>query len=62
MKLEVDIKCPNCEKEFKEKLERMRPGMTRSCPHCGNAIKFTGDDVGKIQKAVDDFVRSLKKS
>lgn len=60
MKLEVDIKCPNCQKMMKTKFEEMVPGKKKNCPHCETEIIFTGDDMRKAQKAIDDFEKSMK--
>jgi uncharacterized C2H2 Zn-finger protein len=59
-KLQVDLECPNCHREFKQKVDDMRPGESRRCPHCGTMIKFTGDDGRQVQRAIDDLERTLK--
>jgi rRNA maturation endonuclease Nob1 len=59
MKLEFDATCPNCKRTFKQRVEDMRPGNSRSCPNCGATIKFTGDDGRKAQQALDDLERTL---
>jgi uncharacterized C2H2 Zn-finger protein len=59
-KLEVDLSCPNCKKVFTAKIESMIPGKSTKCPKCSSVVKFTGDDGRKVQKALDDFERSLK--
>jgi hydrogenase maturation factor HypF (carbamoyltransferase family) len=60
-KLEIEIACPECNREFKQRVEDMRPGKSRKCPGCGVEIKFTGDDGRKAQKALDDLNKSLGK-
>ena len=60
-KLELDIDCPSCNRKFKQRVADMRPGRSRSCPHCACQINFTGDDGRKAQKALDDLEKSLKK-
>ena len=60
-KLTIDLECPSCRRKFKQKLEGMRPGRSRTCPHCGTTIEFSGDDASEIQRAVDDLERTLKK-
>jgi DNA-directed RNA polymerase subunit RPC12/RpoP len=61
MKLEADLNCPNCGGKFKQRIEDMRPGRSRVCPHCSARIQFTGDDGRKAQKAIDDLEKELKK-
>lgn len=60
-KLEADITCPGCGHKFKQKLEGMRPGQTRTCPRCRETIRFTGDDASAVQRAVDDLEKEFKK-
>ena len=60
MQLEADLPCPGCKKKFKQKLSEMSPGKSKKCPHCSATIKFTGDDMRKLQKSIDDFDRYLK--
>lgn len=59
MKLEVDIRCPNCSRKFKQRVEDMRPGKSKRCS-CGTTIKFTGDDGRKAQRALDSLERTIK--
>lgn len=61
MKLKCDIKCPKCARSFKQAVGEMRPGRSRSCPHCGVTIRWTGDDGGKAQRTLDEFKRDMKK-
>lgn len=58
--LEVDIRCPACEHQFKCKLAEMSPNSTVNCPSCGRTITFTGDDPSKIQDALDDLHRTIE--
>lgn len=60
-KLTIDLECPNCYRKFKQTLEDMCPGRSRTCPHCRTVIEFSGDDASKIQRAVDDLERTLKR-
>ena len=60
-KLEMEITCPSCGRKFKQRVEEMRPGKSRTCPGCGTQINFTGDDGRKAQKGLDDLEKSLKK-
>ncbi len=56
---EVEIPCPGCKREFPQRLEDMRPGNSRTCPHCGDVINFTGDDGRKAQEALTELERVL---
>jgi DNA-directed RNA polymerase subunit RPC12/RpoP len=60
-KLQIDLKCPNCHRKFKQKVEEMHPGRSRRCPYCKTMIEFTGDDGREVQKAVDNLERALKR-
>jgi len=60
MELEIDIKCPGCSKEFKQKLRGMKPGAKTKCPHCKETITFKGDDLNKAQKALDNLERAIR--
>lgn len=60
-KLEANLQCPQCHGKFKQKIEDIRPGRSRRCPHCGTMIEFTGDDGREAQKAIDNLARSLKR-
>jgi len=60
-KLQFGLVCPNCHRRFKQRVEGMRPGQSRRCPHCGTVINFTGDDGRRIQKAVDDLECTVKR-
>lgn len=61
MKLEIDLECPSCKKQFLEKIENIRPGQSKQCPHCQALIKYASDDVSKIQKSLDSFERSFER-
>lgn len=60
MKLEVDVTCPHCRMKFRQRVEEMRLGRSRQCPHCGIRIEFTGDDGQKAQRAMDDLQRTIR--
>ncbi len=60
-KIEVDVPCPNCNREFKQRLEGMSPGKKCKCPFCKAQIEFTGDDLSKVQRAMDDLEKSIKR-
>jgi hypothetical protein len=57
--LQADIPCPHCRRSFSVPLAEMGPGRSRSCPNCGAAIRFAGDDAGKVQQAVDQLRRQF---
>jgi transcription elongation factor Elf1 len=59
--LETDIECPNCKRKIKIKVKEMVPGHTKNCPSCGLVIRFSGDDGRKVQRAMDDLQRTLKR-
>jgi len=61
-KLEFDLQCPNCHGKFKQKVEDMRPGQSRSCPYCATIIEFTGDDGREAQRAIDNLTRAMKRA
>lgn len=61
MELSTKIRCPNCKKEFEVKVREMIPGRKSACPHCKSSIRFTGDDGRKVQGALDDLEKTLKK-
>jgi hypothetical protein len=46
--LNADIPCPRCHKSFAVPLAEMGPGKSRSCPNCGEIMKFAGQDPGKM--------------
>lgn len=60
-KLEFDVTCPGCNRSFVQRVEDIRPGKSRNCPHCGATFNFTGDDGSRVQRALDDFERSIKR-
>jgi ribosomal protein S27AE len=61
MELKKDIKCPNCGRMFTIKVRDMVPGRKDRCPNCGAGVSFTGADGRKVQRALDDLQRTLKK-
>jgi len=60
-KLQLELECPNCHRRFKQKVEDMHPSRSRRCPYCNTTIRFTGDDGRRVQIAVDDLERTLKR-
>ena len=60
MKLPIPIKCPASKHTMQVLLETMRPGAGTNCSRCGIAIRFTGDDGAKAQKALDDLTDGLR--
>ena len=62
MKLEAELKCPQCCRSFRQKLEEMRPGRSRRCPGCGTSMAFTGDSGREAQRALDRLERDLSRT
>jgi hypothetical protein len=62
MKLETEVQCPSCKRKIKIKAEEMIPGKKKTCPSCCAEITFSGDDGRKIQKAIDDLEKNIKKT
>jgi len=60
-KIEADIPCSKCGRNFRQRIEDMIPGRTRSCPFCSVEIRFTGDDGRKAQRALDDLERTVRR-
>lgn len=61
MDLKLPITCPHCHKTVEFTLREITPNCSRHCPHCGATFSFTGDDMRKAQKAIDDLERTLKR-
>ena len=59
--LTAKLQCPNCHHSVQIKVKEMVPGRTKNCPFCGTQFNFTGDDGRKVQRALDDFNRTLKR-
>lgn len=59
--LSVNIQCPGCHRQAPIKVREMIPGGTRDCPNCGAKFRFAGDDGRKIQKALDDLEKEVKR-
>lgn len=55
----ICAECPSCKKKHKKNTKDVAPNSSIKCP-CGQTIVFTGDDLRKVQKALDDLKRSLK--
>ena len=59
-KLEIEIKCPSCNRKFKQRLDQMGNGRRKRCI-CGGEIKFVGNGGPSAQRALDKFQRDLKR-
>jgi hypothetical protein len=59
--LYAEIECPNCGHSIRIKVKEMVPGRSKRCPCCATAIEFSGDDGRKVQRALNDFERELKR-
>jgi hypothetical protein len=61
MELRASFSCPKCGHIVSIRVEDMIPGLSKPCPKCHIAIRFTGDDGRKAQRAVDHLENTLKK-
>ena len=59
--LTAKIQCPNCKHSVQIKVKEMVPGHAKNCPFCGVQFNFSGDDGRKVQRALDDLNRTLKR-
>ena len=59
--LDTNFECPNCKRKIKIKVKEMVPGLSKNCPSCGLVIRFSGDDGRKVQRALDDIYKTLKR-
>jgi len=61
-KLEVELSCPACGKNFKACLEDLTKGKIK-CPHCSRdiEIKLEGDDLSELFKAAQNLDNTIKK-
>lgn len=55
----LTITCPECSNKIKKNLRELSPGKEVSCS-CGFTVSFTGDDLRKTQKSLDDLKKALK--
>ena len=58
--LEVEIRCPNCNRKFKQRLDRLGKGNSKRCS-CGCNIVFEGDGGPSAQRALNKLSRDLKR-
>lgn len=58
--LATTVRCPNCGRSLRIRLQDMVPGQTTRCT-CGGQIHFEGDDGRKVQRVLDKLERELKK-
>lgn len=61
MEIEAKPNCVACGKQLTIRAREMVPGTSTKCPHCGAKITFSGDDGRKVQGAVDDLMKTLKR-
>ena len=60
--LKAKLTCPNCNRSITIKVREMVPGRAKACPHgCGATLNFTGDDGRKVQHALDDLERTIRR-
>ena len=57
--MEANIPCPHCHKSFSARFDQISPGKTTACPNCGAMITFAGQDLNKVQQAVDDLTKNV---
>lgn len=58
--LKLPIPCPRCRRTLKRRMRDTPPGTVVKCV-CGATIKVGGDDVRKVQRAMDDLFKQLGK-
>jgi ribosomal protein S27E len=56
---EADIPCPHCHKNLPVRFDRIGPGKAVSCPSCGATLRFSGQDLGKVQQAIGQLTAQL---
>ena len=61
MDLDLEIQCPNCKRNVKLKMRKLKKGSSHPCPRCKTEFVVRDDDFRKAQKALDDFEKSLTK-
>tara|TARA_R110002124_G_scaffold17721_2_gene73990 strand:- start:151 stop:387 length:237 start_codon:yes stop_codon:yes gene_type:complete len=59
-KLEIEIKCPNCSRVLKQRLDQMKNGRSKRCT-CGCEIVFEGNGGPSAQRSLEKFERDLKR-
>jgi len=57
--MEIKIPCPICHKSFSVRSEEISPGKTTACPNCGKMITFAGQDLQKVQQAIDKLTKDV---
>lgn len=62
MAQEINAKCPGCGASYKVTLKQVRDRARVTCPGCRKQIQIQpeGDDLRRIEKALDDFQKTLK--
>ncbi len=53
MELKINIRCPKCRETFKSPLEKVIPGDTAECSHCGATVRFNEKNVQAIRAAIE---------
>ncbi len=53
MELMINIRCPKCMETFKHPLEKVIPGDTAECSHCGATVGFKDKNVQAIRAAIE---------
>jgi hypothetical protein len=57
--MELNIPCPHCHKSFAVRFDEIGPDKARSCPNCGAAIRFAGQDLSKVQQTIDQLTNQV---
>lgn len=58
--LEIELTCPQCGKEIKKPLARLKKNTTFPCPGCNTTIRIGNDEFTGAAKGIDDFLKGLK--
>ncbi len=60
--IEIDINCPGCGNQLRERLANMKPGNSRSCTSCGTTLRYEGDDASEIERRLQRAIAHLEKA
>lgn len=54
----VDIACPQCGKQLKEKIGRLKRDKHIACPSCGR-IAVNTDQLRRVERSIDEQLAKL---
>ena len=57
--MEADIPCPHCHKRIAVQFEHIVPGNALACPNCGATIRFSGQDLNRLQETIAQLTRDV---